>query len=51
MVTCIEQRHGFVNGSTVSLSEVCGMTNLNSYGPVDIKVLGEFLFTGEKHPK
>uniref|UniRef100_A0A8C7VRZ1 E1 ubiquitin-activating enzyme n=1 Tax=Oncorhynchus mykiss TaxID=8022 RepID=A0A8C7VRZ1_ONCMY len=45
VVTCIEQRHGFVNGSTVSLSEVCGMTKLNSYGPVDIKVLGPDSFS------
>uniref|UniRef100_A0A4W5PET7 E1 ubiquitin-activating enzyme n=1 Tax=Hucho hucho TaxID=62062 RepID=A0A4W5PET7_9TELE len=45
VVTCIEQRHGFVDGSTVSLSEVCGMTKLNSYGPVDIKVLGPDSFS------
>uniref|UniRef100_A0A673ZX66 E1 ubiquitin-activating enzyme n=1 Tax=Salmo trutta TaxID=8032 RepID=A0A673ZX66_SALTR len=45
VVTCFEQRHGFVDGSTVSLSEVCGMTKLNSYGPVDIKVLGPDSFS------
>ncbi|XP_041743474.1 ubiquitin-like modifier-activating enzyme 1 isoform X2 [Coregonus clupeaformis] len=45
VVTCIEQRHGFVNGSSVSLSEVYGMTELNSYGPVDIKFLSPDSFS------
>lgn len=35
-----DQRHEFSDGSKVSFSEVQGMTELNTIGPVEIKVCG-----------
>ncbi len=41
VVLCTDdQKHGFSNGSKVLFSEVKGMTELNSIGPVEIKVRG-----------
>ncbi|XP_056129409.1 ubiquitin-like modifier-activating enzyme 1 [Lampris incognitus] len=46
VVTCIgEQRHGLVDGSTVSFSEVGGMAELNSIRPVEIRVLSPTAFS------
>ncbi|KAI1892718.1 hypothetical protein AGOR_G00136430 [Albula goreensis] len=46
IVTCVdERRHGFENGGQVSFSEVRGMTELNNYGPVEVKVLGPYSFS------
>ncbi|KAJ0068755.1 hypothetical protein NL108_010829, partial [Boleophthalmus pectinirostris] len=40
-----DQRHGFKDGSKVIFSEVQGMTELNSLGPVEIKERGSYSFT------
>ncbi|XP_072308563.1 ubiquitin-like modifier-activating enzyme 1 isoform X2 [Eucyclogobius newberryi] len=40
-----DQRHGFKDGSRVIFSEVQGMTELNSLGPVEIKERGSFSFS------
>ncbi|XP_015202790.2 ubiquitin-like modifier-activating enzyme 1 [Lepisosteus oculatus] len=46
IVTCMdEQRHGFQDGDRVTFSDVCGMTELNGLGPVEIKVLGPYTFS------
>lgn len=40
-MTCTdEESHEFTDGMFVNFSEVQGMTELNSYGPVEIKVRG-----------
>uniref|UniRef100_A0A8C4IK37 E1 ubiquitin-activating enzyme n=1 Tax=Dicentrarchus labrax TaxID=13489 RepID=A0A8C4IK37_DICLA len=40
-----EQSHKFSDGCKVSFSEVQGMTELNSIGPVEIKYRGEYSFS------
>ncbi|XP_033822683.1 ubiquitin-like modifier-activating enzyme 1 [Periophthalmus magnuspinnatus] len=40
-----DQRHGFTDGSKVIFSEVQGMTELNSLGPVQIKERGSCSFS------
>ncbi|KAM4588935.1 ubiquitin-like modifier-activating enzyme 1 [Odontesthes bonariensis] len=40
-----DQKHGLSDGSKVVFSEVQGMTELNSMGPVEIKVSGQYSFT------
>lgn len=46
VVVCSDdQRHGFQDGSKVIFSEVQGMTELNSLGPVEIKVRGSYSFS------
>lgn len=40
-----DQRHGFQDGSKVIFSEVQGMTELNSLGPVEIKERGSYSFS------
>uniref|UniRef100_A0A663FIF7 E1 ubiquitin-activating enzyme n=1 Tax=Aquila chrysaetos chrysaetos TaxID=223781 RepID=A0A663FIF7_AQUCH len=41
-VTCLDEaRHGFETGDFVTFTEVEGMEELNSCGPVEIRVLGE----------
>ncbi|XP_034143074.1 ubiquitin-like modifier-activating enzyme 1 isoform X3 [Esox lucius] len=45
VVKCSEPVNGFVDGCSVSFSEVCGMKELNEYGPVEIKVLGPDSFS------
>ncbi len=41
MVTCTdEESHEFTDGMFVHFSEIQGMTELNSYGSVEIKVRG-----------
>lgn len=41
VVVCIEdERHAFSHGSKVCFTEVQGMTELNSIGPVEIQVRG-----------
>ncbi|XP_041802065.1 ubiquitin-like modifier-activating enzyme 1 [Chelmon rostratus] len=46
LVLCTDDRsHGFSDGFKVSFSEVRGMTELNSIGPVEIKVHGPYSFS------
>ncbi|KAJ8366431.1 hypothetical protein AAFF_G00355620 [Aldrovandia affinis] len=46
IVRCVdERRHGFENGGLVTFSEVRGMAELNSCGPVQVKVLGPYTFS------
>ncbi|XP_044066939.1 ubiquitin-like modifier-activating enzyme 1 [Siniperca chuatsi] len=46
VVLCADDRnHGFLDGSKVSFSEVQGMTELNSIGPVEIKDRGRYSFS------
>ncbi|KAJ7998689.1 hypothetical protein DPEC_G00207480 [Dallia pectoralis] len=45
VVTCFEDRHGFQNGCRVSFSEICGMKELNGFGPVDIIVIDSGTFS------
>lgn len=46
VVTCADdQKHGFEDGCKVSFSEVRGMTELNSVGPVEIKVCSPYTFS------
>uniref|UniRef100_A0A8C6UVF3 E1 ubiquitin-activating enzyme n=1 Tax=Neogobius melanostomus TaxID=47308 RepID=A0A8C6UVF3_9GOBI len=46
VVVCSDdQRHGFQDGSRVIFSEVQGMTELNSLGPVEIKERGSYSFS------
>ncbi|XP_042363183.1 ubiquitin-like modifier-activating enzyme 1 [Plectropomus leopardus] len=46
VVVCTDDRtHGFADGSIVSFSDVQGMTELNSIGPVEIKVRGPYSFS------
>ncbi|XP_062314344.1 ubiquitin-like modifier-activating enzyme 1 [Osmerus eperlanus] len=46
IVTCsVDQSHGFEDDCSVSFSEIRGMTELNSYGPVDITVLSPYSFS------
>ncbi|XP_061583291.1 ubiquitin-like modifier-activating enzyme 1 [Cololabis saira] len=40
-----DQRHGLSDGSKVLFSEVQGMTELNSIGPVEIKVCDQYSFS------
>lgn len=41
-MTCLDEaRHGFETGDFVTFTEVEGMEELNSCGPVEIRVLGE----------
>ncbi|XP_072238105.1 ubiquitin-like modifier-activating enzyme 1 [Leuresthes tenuis] len=45
-VVCTDdQKHGLSDGSKVVFSEVQGMTELNSMGPVEVKVCGQYSFT------
>lgn len=45
MVVCSDdQSHDFEDGSKVCFSEVQGMTELNSIGPVEIKDCSSVLF-------
>lgn len=49
MVTCLDDaRHGFESGDCVTFTEVQGMTELNGCQPIEIKVLGESVFTASK---
>ncbi|XP_071350333.1 ubiquitin-like modifier-activating enzyme 1 [Trachinotus anak] len=46
VVVCTdEQKHGFSDGMKVSFSEVKGMTELNSIGPVEITVRSPYFFS------
>lgn len=46
VVTCLDEvRHGFESGDYVTFTEVQGMTELNGCQPIEIKVLGESVFT------
>lgn len=46
VVTCLDEtRHGFEDGDYVTFSEVCGMTEINSAGPMKVKVLGPYTFS------
>ncbi|XP_041836926.1 ubiquitin-like modifier-activating enzyme 1 [Melanotaenia boesemani] len=46
LVVCTDdQKHGLSDGCKVIFSEVQGMTELNSIGPVEIKVCGQYSFT------
>uniref|UniRef100_A0A7N5ZTH9 E1 ubiquitin-activating enzyme n=1 Tax=Anabas testudineus TaxID=64144 RepID=A0A7N5ZTH9_ANATE len=46
VVFCVdEQKHGFSDGTKVVFSEVQGMTELNSVGPVEIKAHGPYSFS------
>ncbi|MEQ2265361.1 hypothetical protein XENORESO_006189 [Xenotaenia resolanae] len=46
VVICADdQKHGLFDGSKVIFSEVQGMTELNSIGPVEIKVCGQHSFS------
>ncbi|KAK2862011.1 hypothetical protein Q5P01_001544 [Channa striata] len=46
MVLCTDdQKHSFSDGTTVSFSEVQGMTELNNIDPVKIKVCDSYSFT------
>ncbi|KAM6307706.1 LOW QUALITY PROTEIN: ubiquitin-like modifier-activating enzyme 1, partial [Podargus strigoides] len=45
-VTCLDEaRHGFESGDFVTFREVEGMEELNSCGPVEIRVLGPYTFS------
>ncbi|XP_068524646.1 LOW QUALITY PROTEIN: ubiquitin-like modifier-activating enzyme 1, partial [Anas acuta] len=45
-VTCLDEaRHGFETGDFVTFTEVEGMDELNSCGPVEIRVLGPYTFS------
>lgn len=45
-VTCLDEaRHGFESGDFVTFTEVEGMEELNSCGPVEIRVLGPYTFS------
>ncbi|XP_068026605.1 LOW QUALITY PROTEIN: ubiquitin-like modifier-activating enzyme 1 [Melanerpes formicivorus] len=45
-VTCLDDaRHGFESGDFVVFSEVQGMEQLNSCGPLEINVLGPYTFS------
>ncbi|NXW25926.1 UBA1 enzyme, partial [Circaetus pectoralis] len=45
-VTCLDEaRHGFETGDFVTFTEVEGMEELNSCGPVEIRVLGPYTFS------
>uniref|UniRef100_A0A8V5GR52 E1 ubiquitin-activating enzyme n=1 Tax=Melopsittacus undulatus TaxID=13146 RepID=A0A8V5GR52_MELUD len=47
-VTCLDEaRHGFETGDFVTFTEVEGMEQLNSCGPVEIRVLGDIGDTSE----
>lgn len=44
-MTCLDEaRHGFESGDYVTFTEIQGMTELNGCHPVEIKVLGKYLF-------
>ncbi|XP_035239382.1 ubiquitin-like modifier-activating enzyme 1 [Anguilla anguilla] len=46
IVTCTDEgRHGFEDGGYVTFSDIRGMTELNSCGPVKVKVLGTYSFS------
>uniref|UniRef100_A0A8C1W089 E1 ubiquitin-activating enzyme n=1 Tax=Cyprinus carpio TaxID=7962 RepID=A0A8C1W089_CYPCA len=46
IVTCTdEESHEFTDGMFVNFSEIQGMTELNSYGPIEIKVRGSYSFS------
>ncbi|XP_029286993.1 ubiquitin-like modifier-activating enzyme 1 [Cottoperca gobio] len=46
VVLCTDdQKHAFSDGSKVFFSDVQGMTELNSIGPVEIKVCGSYSFS------
>uniref|UniRef100_A0A8C6LLE5 E1 ubiquitin-activating enzyme n=1 Tax=Nothobranchius furzeri TaxID=105023 RepID=A0A8C6LLE5_NOTFU len=46
VVLCTDdQKHGLSDGSKVIFSEVQGMTELNTMGPVEIKVCGQYSFS------
>ncbi|KAF3689956.1 Ubiquitin-like modifier-activating enzyme 1 [Channa argus] len=46
MVICTDdQNHGFSDGTKVSFSEVHGMSELNSIGPVEIKICDSYSFS------
>ncbi|XP_063792145.1 ubiquitin-like modifier-activating enzyme 1 isoform X1 [Pseudophryne corroboree] len=46
VVTCLDEaRHGFESGDFVTFTEIQGMTELNNYDPVEIKVLGPYTFS------
>ncbi|XP_056316726.1 ubiquitin-like modifier-activating enzyme 1 [Danio aesculapii] len=46
VVNCTdEERHEFTDGMFVTFSEVQGMTELNNYGPVEIKVRDSYSFS------
>ncbi|GAB0202351.1 ubiquitin-like modifier-activating enzyme 1 [Grus japonensis] len=45
-VTCLDEaRHGFETGDFVTFTEVEGMEELNTCGPVEIRVLGPYTFS------
>ncbi|KAL1272354.1 hypothetical protein QQF64_028216 [Cirrhinus molitorella] len=46
IVTCTdEESHEFTDGMFVNFSEIQGMTQLNSYGPIEIKVRDSYSFS------
>ncbi|KAF4112580.1 ubiquitin-like modifier-activating enzyme 1 [Onychostoma macrolepis] len=46
IVTCTdEESHEFIDGMFVNFSEIQGMTELNSYGPIEIKVRDKYSFS------
>ncbi|KTF71356.1 hypothetical protein cypCar_00036512 [Cyprinus carpio] len=46
IVTCTdEESHEFTDGMFVNFSEIQGMTELNSYGPIEIKVRDSYSFS------
>ncbi|XP_034022237.1 ubiquitin-like modifier-activating enzyme 1 [Thalassophryne amazonica] len=46
VVSCMDdQKHGFIDDTKVYFSQVQGMTELNSMGPVEVKVCGPHSFT------
>ncbi|KAM6226124.1 ubiquitin-like modifier-activating enzyme 1, partial [Porphyrio hochstetteri] len=45
-VTCLDEaRHGFETGDSVTFTEVEGMEELNTAGPMEIRVLGPYTFS------
>lgn len=47
LVTCTDDQAAFSDGMRVVFSGVQGMTELNSCGPIEIKVIGEYYGIGE----
>ncbi|OZJ02072.1 Ubiquitin-activating enzyme E1 1 [Bifiguratus adelaidae] len=46
VVTCLDEtRHGLEDGDYVTFTEVQGMTELNGYEPIKVKVLGPYTFS------
>jgi len=51
VLTLEDQRHGFETGDYVQFSQVEGMTELNTLGPVKITVTGQSLGTRSRRPQ